>query len=133
MKIFLDTNIFLDLLLNRKECDSAKEIFNAIQNEIFEAYVADITLLNIDYIAKKQTTDIRKFLSYVSDNFNIMGASNRDFENALKIDNADLEDNIQYLLAKKVSCDLIVSNDRSFLQEDIKVVQSDTFVAHYVL
>jgi predicted nucleic acid-binding protein len=54
MKIFVDTNIFLDLILKRDSFDKALLIFNAIEKRVFQGIIADITLLNIDYIAKKQ-------------------------------------------------------------------------------
>ncbi len=50
----LDTNIFLDLILKRDDYNSALIILNAIEKRVFEGVIADITVLNIDYIAKKQ-------------------------------------------------------------------------------
>ena len=50
MKLFLDTNIFMDMLFERENCISAKQIIQLIQDGIHDGYVADITLLNIDYV-----------------------------------------------------------------------------------
>ncbi len=54
MKIFIDTNIFLDFLLKREYYEDAMIIFNAVEKNIFDGIVLDITLLNIDYVASKQ-------------------------------------------------------------------------------
>jgi len=41
----------------------------------------------------------------------------------------DLEDTIQYIMAKKSSCDLILSNDKGFVSEGITLMSSGEFVA----
>ena len=49
MKIFLDTNILLDLLLDREGSHDALIILNSIDIGLFEGFISDITLINIDY------------------------------------------------------------------------------------
>ena len=127
MKIFVDTNIFLDLLLKREASDVALEIFNSISNGKFEAVILDITILNIDYVAKKQTKDIRNFLHLINENFEIVGATNSQIKDALDLENSDLEDNLQYISAIENNCDLIVSNDASFYSKDLEVLTSVDF------
>lgn len=96
MKISIDTNIFLDLILQR---DNFKEPLR-----ILNGYVADIIFLNIDYIASKQTKKIKDFLKVMNETFNIVAPNNQIFEKALTLDNSDLEDNIQYLCALANEC-----------------------------
>ncbi len=132
MKIFIDTNIFLDLILKRDYFDKALLIFNAIEKRIFEGIIADITILNIDYIAKKQVKDLRDFLKLINLLFTVVGADNNMIEKALRIENNDLEDNLQYLLAKKYECELIITNDKAFYSKDIQTVSSQEFVEKYI-
>jgi predicted nucleic acid-binding protein len=40
----------------------------------------------------------------------------------------DLEDTIQYVMAKKVGCDLILSNDKGFVSEGILLMSSGEFL-----
>lgn len=127
MKIFIDTNIFLDLLLKREASKEALEIFNSISSGKFEAIILDITILNIDYVAKKQTKDIRSFLHLINENFEIVGATNSQIKQALELENSDLEDNLQYISAIENSCDLIVSNDSNFYSKDLEVLTSMGF------
>ncbi len=131
MKLFLDTNIFMDLLFERENYIYAKQIIQLIQDGVYEGYVADITILNIDYVAKKQCQKIRNFLHLIENNFVIVGAENIDIRSALKLDNRDLEDNLQYVFAEKSSCDLIISNDKAFIQAGISVVDSELFIEQY--
>ncbi len=132
MKIFVDTNIFLDLILKRDRFREATVIFNAIEKRAFVGVILDITVLNIDYIAKKQIKDLREFLILVNLVFEIIGGSNEMVKSALEIDNSDLEDNLQYISAKKSKCDLIISNDKDFYSGSIDVVSSLEFVKRYL-
>ena len=132
MKIFIDTNIFLDLILKRENYKEALILFNAIEQELFEGVILDSTILNIDYIAKKQIKDIREFLSLVNKTFVVVGATNFEIKEALKLENRDLEDNLQYIMAKKSDCKMIISNDKNFLQKELQVISSKEFVNEYL-
>ena len=132
MHIFIDTNIFLDLILERENFKEALLIFNAIEEKIFEATILDITILNIDYIAKKQKNDVNDFLMTVNRLIKVIGASNDMIEKALKIDNSDLEDNLQYVCAKHTKCEVIITNDKKFYSNDIEKLSSKDFVAKYL-
>jgi len=132
LKIFLDTNIFLDVLFNRDAVLESTKILNSCHQQLFDGYVADITLLNIDYIASKQAKSIREFLQLINQTFKILGADNAIFESALQIDNGDIEDSVQYVCADMAGCSLIVSNDLKFYRGDIEVLQSVEFVKKYL-
>lgn len=132
MKLFLDTNIFLDLILKREQFDKSLLIFNAIESRLFSGVILDITILNIYYIANKQVKDVKDFLELVNTHFEVVGASNETIEQALKIDNQDLEDNLQYLSAKNSKCEIIITNDKTFYTKEIETVSSSEFVQRYL-
>ncbi|MEA3419099.1 MAG: PIN domain-containing protein [Campylobacterota bacterium] len=133
MKIFIDTNIFLDLILKRDGYEEAMMILNSCSKEIFEGFVADITLLNIDYVASKQTKDIKDFLKAINRSFHVIGGDNGMFESALKIDNDDLEDTLQYICAKQNICEVIITNDKGFYRtNDMRVMGSKEFIANHI-
>ena len=129
MRIFVDTNIFLDFLLDRDNADHAGSLLKSVQQGLFDAYVADISLINIAYIAKKQSANIKQFIHFVNQHFTVLGANNLDIDEALQIDNHDFEDNVQYQLAKKSFSEVIISNDTSFYQNNIEVKSSKEFIA----
>lgn len=133
MKIFIDTNIFLDVVLNRKDVVDATHILNSCHQKLFDGYVADITLLNIDYIASKQTKNMRGFLNIINQTFTVLGTDNKMFDTALKIDNNDLEDVVQYVCATTEQCSVIVSNDKKFYKGSIEVLGSAEFVERYLV
>ncbi len=132
MKIFVDTNIFLDLILKRENFENALLIFNAIEKKLYSGVILDITLLNIDYIAKKQVRDIKGFLGLVNTVFEVTGGTNKMFNEALSIKNDDLEDSLQYISAKKLMCDVIVTNDKIFYSKEIVKFTSNEFVNKYL-
>jgi len=132
MKIFIDTNIFLDLILKREKYQEALNIFNAIEEQKFEAVILDITILNIDYIAKNQTKDLREFLVIINQLFKITGGSNLSIQKALEIKNNDLEDNLQYICAMESKCKIIITNDKKFINEKIQLMTSDEFCMEYI-
>jgi len=132
MKIFIDTNIFLDLLLEREGYEDALVILNAVEKNLFDGLVLDITLLNIDYVARKQIKNIQDFLQLVNGVFEVVGADNAKFTKALHLNNSDLEDNLQYICAKENEVFCIISNDKSFIKADIEVYSSGDFVKRYI-
>ena len=117
----------------RENCIYAKQIIQLIQDEVYTGYIADITLLNINYVAKKQVQEIRQFLVFLEKNFVIMGADNNDMRKALELENRDLEDNLQSVLAQKAACDLIISNDKSFIKTSLPVMQAEPFLVKYTI
>ena len=132
MKIFLDTNVFLDLLLQRDFYKEALEIVDGVGNGRWSGYILDITVLNIDYVAKKQRKNIREFIQLLNDTFIIVGEDNAAIEEALSLENSDFEDSVQYIAAKNVACDVIITNDRDFVKNSvIEVVSSKQFLKKY--
>ena len=130
MKILIDPNIFLDVLLKRNDYKSCLEILNNLDK--FEAIILDITILNIDYIAKKQIKDIREFLGLINESCFVKGGDNLDIKDALNLENVDLEDNLQYVMAKKENCKVIITNDKKFKFNEIEILNSKQFVKKYL-
>ena len=62
----------------------------------------------------------------------VVGVNNSLFQNALEIDNDDLEDSVQYVCAKKSGSKLIITDDKSFYKSDIETIGSEAFVAKYL-
>jgi len=132
MKIFIDTNIFLDLILKRESFYEALLILNGVEKNLFTGVILDITILNIDYVAKKQVKDIKEFIKLVNNNFTVVGLTNEMIAQALGIKNSDLEDTLQYLSAKSFDCECIVTNDKSFYKDDIETLPAKEFINKYL-
>ncbi len=132
MKIFIDTNVFLDLLLKRELYNEALGILDGVANGRWSGYVLNITVLNIDYVAKKQMKNIQEFIQLLSGTLTIVGADNAVIEEALSLENSDFEDSVQYIVAKTLACDVIVTNDKNFVKNsEIEVLSSKRFLEKY--
>ena len=127
MRVFLDTNIFLDLLLQRDEASSAEILLNSVEMGLYEGVVLDITLVNIDYISQKQGVDAKPFLEYVVKHCKVVGADNALAMEALHYGHTDFEDTLQYVVARQAGCDIIITNDRKFFSPDIPLCKSIDF------
>ena len=128
MRLFFDTNIFLDLLMDRRYAPEAQRLLERVAEGEIVGIVADITLLNIDYVAGKQEENVRDFLEAVNRYFRVVGADNALMEKALDMPERDFEDNLQYILAMAENAEGIVSNDRNFPRRDLPVYPSDEAV-----
>jgi hypothetical protein len=132
VRIFVDTNIFLDILFKRNDYEAALAVFKAVKHSVYDGVVADITIINIDYISRKVEHDIHAYLELIERSFNIVGANNSMIKEALTIDNKDIEDNIQYVLSKDENCDCIITNDKGFYNGEITLYNARTFVDSFL-
>jgi len=132
MKIFVDTNVFLDLILKRENFHDALLVFNAVEKNLFSGVILDITIVNIDYVAKKQIKDIKDFIRIVNANFSVTGVSNEMILQALEVKNGDFEDTLQYLSAKNHECDCVITNDKNFYKAELETLSSNEFVRKYL-
>jgi len=133
MRLFIDTNIFLDLLLKRPAYQSVTTLLNAIAGGTFEGVILDITLINIFYVASKQHKDIKAFLEVVEQQFEIVGAGNSQVREALRLPNRDFEDALQYICAQHAGCDAVISNDKTFYSPSLPLFESETFEKEHLL
>ena len=112
MKIFIDTNIFLDILLAKWEnYEYAKKLLN--NNHTF--LTSDKVLLDIVYVWKKyqQLDIILEFIQSIVSSFEIYWWDNLDFDKILKCnDFSDFEDGFQYEIANKLWADFIITNNK---------------------
>ena len=132
MKIFLDTNILLDLLLDRAYGQEAMILLNAIERGLYEGFILDISLVNIVYISRKQGVDASDFLALLIKNCKIIGADNTLATEALDLKHNDYEDALQYACARALECECIVTNDKKFYVGEVTLFSSVGFVDRYI-
>ena len=134
-KIFFDANIILDIFdLSRP---SAKESFEVYTNLIFNKttlYTSCDIITTLFYVhSKKNRLEARQKIEKINRLLKVIDFSNKEITQTCQLmsENAhfkDLEDTIQYILAKKEGCELIISNDKGFYSEEIPVLSSKEFV-----
>ncbi len=134
LKIYIDTNVFLDSVLNRDNGVS-REILYFLQDKGFEIVLNDISIINIHYFAKKglQPKELNQYINIILDNFTIVCADKFFLKQAINSDFNDFEDAVQYFCAKSIDADLIITNDKKgFKKSTINIITSKDFYDKYI-
>jgi len=136
IKIYIDTNIFLDSILNRDE-GIADELFTFLEANNVTIILNDISVINIHYFAKKELKGnlelVENYLNRMLDEYLIFSVDEHLLRTALNSSFSDFEDGVQYFCAKEAKADLIISNDKSgFKNSDIEAMKSRDFYERFI-
>ena len=136
MKLFIDTNIVLDLLQYREPwIHDTIVLFQLATEKKVELIVTDLTIVNVVYVAGKNfdkkklyetLLDFKKLVSVVS-------IGDECIEQALKSDSTDFEDATQYYSAKREQVDYILTRDiNGFKTSEIPIMNVTEFLNKYL-
>lgn len=117
MKIFLDTNIILDLLLEREGYEDSAVLFQMQEDGELKLFVSILTMVNVSYIYKKTVGEAMAAanLKYLSALVEVLPMDGDQLQLALMMGGRDFEDALQAVCAAEAGCDYIVTrNDRDF-------------------
>jgi predicted nucleic acid-binding protein len=133
-QIYLDANILVDFT-NPQRLHHSKAVgivTHCLKNNISLFTSCDIitTLYYID--SKRDRASALNGIHHINQFVNIIDFSNAEVAQTCDLmakepNFNDLEDTIQYILAKKASCDCIISNDKNFYSPDILLLSSEQF------
>jgi predicted nucleic acid-binding protein len=129
LKILLDTNIVLDLLMDRIPfSDSAVELFSKVEDGTIIGYLCGTTITTVYYLASKTLgaarakEEIKKLLNL----FEVAPVNRLVLEAAIVVDFNDFEDAVIYEAACHVGAEVIVSrNQKDFKKSRIPVYSSE--------
>ena len=121
MKLLIDTNVVLDVLLRREPFfRTAAEVLSLTQRDEVREYVSASAITDIYYIANKQMKDrdaVRDLLKRLLMVVSVAAVSEREIQNALNLAWGDFEDSVQYSVALLNEMDGIVTRNPSDYQE----------------
>jgi len=136
LKILLDTNIVLDLLLKREPfCNDALEIFSFIETQEVKAYLCATTITTIYYLISKQLGKSKadKIIEDILQLFNISDVNKDVLKDSIKNNGKDFEDSVIYTSAKYSQIDIIISRDKKgFTKSEILTLEPKEFLASLV-
>jgi len=97
MKVFIDTNVFLDAFLNRDD-GSAKKILKFLIQQEMNLFCNDITVINIAYLVRKKFSkeEINDIINKLVDNYAIVPKNSKIIVDANNSNFKDFEDGVQY-------------------------------------
>ncbi len=134
-RIFVDANVLIDLFdVSRPLREfSIKTIQTLLESDV-EIYTSCDLITTVYYVLRKKFgKEALVFIERLSKMCSIVPFSNHEVERAIELmkqdsNFKDLEDTIQYVLAKKMRCDLILTNDKGFYSPDIAVINVKDFL-----
>lgn len=135
MRILVDTNIFLDILLQRPPFfRDSHRIFKMVENGMVEGVIAPITINNIAYIARKSRLpdQIRAFIIVMAETFTICGMDSSTVARAAGLNFTDIEDSLQAAMAEAHACDFIItSNGTDYKHSLVPAVSATVFLDRF--
>ena len=134
-KIFVDANVIIDMFdKSRENWIEANKIVDYCVDKGIELYTSCDLITTVYYIlSKKNKGKALENIEAASEIFELIPFSTNELKEAIyfmgkDINFKDLEDTLQYVLAKKEECDLILTNDKNFYTPDIKTISTSEFL-----
>lgn len=126
MKILVDTNIVLDVMLKREPFyKSSLEILGLSKRDDIEEYVSASAITDIYYLAYRQLKDkgmVKKLMKKLLTVVSVASVSEQEIENALSLEWNDFEDSVQYSVAFLQEMEGIVTrNPNDYKEAKIKI------------
>lgn len=131
-KIFVDTNILLDLLFQRRGFFlDAKRLFNYSKSRNIDIFISAISINTIYYLLQKKFTKehSKHLLEYIYDITDILPFDENIIFLAHQSSFKDLEDAFQYFTAKEHHIPLLITrNIKDFAVDDLSVLSPQQFL-----
>lgn len=136
MRVLLDTNVILDLFLDRAPfADAAATLWLAHEREQLSVYVAAITPVNLFYIAPK-LRDEKKAREAVVESLatlNVCAIDQGMLKSALPLPFRDYEDAVQHAAAKAAGVEAIITrNVKDYSAATLQIFTPEEFIQQYL-
>jgi predicted nucleic acid-binding protein len=125
MRLFLDTNIVIDILSLREGYDESLRVLRYCLQKHIECYISTVTVTNAVYILRKLITPgterdvLYAFTLYV----NVAAVNSFDIAAAFLSPMKDYEDAVQAICAKRINADYIVTrNIKDFRESPVTAI-----------
>jgi len=133
--IFIDVNAWVDLFDIERPFNrySKSSIAYLLESEGVNLFTSCDIITTIYYLLSKKGKDIAlEAIEYVNELCTVVEFGNKEVTKSCRLMKqnsrfTDLEDTIQYVMAKKIKADLILSNDRGFISDGIALMSTEEF------
>jgi len=124
-KLFLDTNLLLDFVLDRKPfSDMTEEILLLKYTQKKRLFTSALSLANVAYVVRKAEknpfTVIEDLLEWVE----VVSLTKNEFNSSVKSTFKDFEDALQYYSAQSIQASVIITRDVKDFSSSSILVQS---------
>jgi predicted nucleic acid-binding protein len=133
MNILIDTNIALDVLLNRAEFyTQSAQIMLMSEKKLIEGYISASAITDIYYLIRKDKKDKAAALSLIKKlvkMVHIASVTNSEIHRAIALEWGDFEDSLQYTVGESIAADyLITRNTKDYEAPTIPVLLPAEFI-----
>ena len=113
-KVFLDSNVILDAILDRSGAEFARQILQFGEENQIRNCTSVLSFANISYILHKYLTaaEVYEVLAALFDCISILSMGDQQVYDSLLMKGPDFEDSLQIVCASHSCCDCIITNDR---------------------
>ena len=130
-KLFLDSDILLDLFFDRKPFSQFSEkLFDIDLKGKFTLYTSSLVVANLHYIISRQHDKnfAKNCLKVILKHIVILPLKSEAIEHALNGDYKDFEDCVQYFIAVQNECTAILSrNLKDYKNSSIPVLTAESY------
>jgi len=136
MKVLIDTNIILDVLLNRSAfSDNSKAIFDLAEKKQIIGHISASAMTDIFYIAYKEYKNSEKVYQAIDKLiflFSIIPVTETTIANALTLRWQDFEDAVQYTAADENSLKYIITHNKAdYKTAGIRCMSPSDFIIYF--
>ncbi len=130
IKVFLDTNVIVDLISERKPFSKyAIEIFQKAEEGKLELFTSSHSIATTHYLLKKYMTEknLREVLINLLDYLTVIAVDVDILKRGLRSSHKDFEDSIQIFCASSIENihSIITRNGKDFKGSEIKILTPD--------
>lgn len=121
MRVFIDTNVVMEAMLNRENADIARKTLTVIESRNVSAYITTQSFCTMAYLLERglkkmnilnpeRVAQLRSMLVNILDCFKVADLSSKSLRKAV-CDEAfdDVEDSCQYQAAVNSGCEILVT------------------------
>lgn len=136
MNVFLDTDVIVDYITDRKPfSDETEKVFALIENKKIKGHCSSLCFINLYYLLRRQMGKAKALalLKDLSGLLNILRVDEGSVLLALDSDFNDFEDAIQYYTTSDYkSIDLIITrNTKDYKHSELPVMTPDNLLKTY--
>jgi len=116
VKVLIDTNVVLDIALNRKPfVEHAALLWRLAEQQVITAYLSNTSITDIFYIIGKHAgkEKARGFIADILDTFELADIDAEGFREALNSGMNDFEDAVQYTICEHNGCDVLATRNKA--------------------
>ena len=135
MKILLDINVVLDLLLAREPfVHEAQEIFILLENDAIEGFLCATTVTTLHYLIgrQKDTAQADALIQKLLQLFKIAPVTRDVLLHASQNNGTDYEDAVIYTASQMEGIDHIITRDKTgFVKATVSVLSPEEFLSFW--